>query len=146
MDQVGRPLRLGVTLYTHQLGIALDPYLKLFDDVSLWTWEAPDLKDLAQNLERCETLAPHSDKLLGLYMYDYGRHLSMPAERMERQCDMALEWLQEGRIRGMIFLASCICDLELEAVEWTRNWIAQVADSPLAARRVPDNPRRLLDV
>jgi hypothetical protein len=131
---VGRPLRLGVTLYTHQLDMELGPYLELFDDVSLWTWEAPDLKDLAEHFERCEALAPDSDKLLGLYMYDYGRHLPMAVERMERQCEMALAWLQEGRIRGMIFLASCICDLELAAVEWSRNWIAQVGDAQLAAR------------
>ena len=31
----------------------------------------------------------------------------------------------------MIFLASCICDLNLEAVEWTREWIASVADEEL---------------
>ena len=36
------------------------------------------------------------------------------------------KWLRQGRIEGMIFLASCICDLELEAVEWTRRWIAEV--------------------
>jgi len=36
-----------------------------------------------------------------------------------------------GRIEGMIFLASCICDLPLDAVEWSRRWIAKVGDEPL---------------
>jgi hypothetical protein len=31
----------------------------------------------------------------------------------------------------MIFLASCLCDLELEAVEWTRDWIAKVGEQQL---------------
>jgi len=31
----------------------------------------------------------------------------------------------------MIFLASCICDLDLEAVEWTRAWIDQVGNEQL---------------
>jgi len=31
----------------------------------------------------------------------------------------------------MIFLASCICDLDLEAVEWTRDWIAARGPQPL---------------
>ncbi len=52
-------------------------------------------------------------------------------ERMRRQCELGLSWLKEGKIEGMIFLASCICDLELEAVEWTRSWIAEVGQEPL---------------
>ena len=42
-----------------------------------------------------------------------------------------LEWLRQGRIEGMVFLASCICDMGLETVEWTRQWIAEVGDTPL---------------
>ena len=64
-------------------------------------------------------------------MWDYGQKAPMPLESMKQQCELGLRWLREGRIEGMIFLASCICDLELEAVEWTRTWIASVADQAL---------------
>ncbi len=128
----GRRLGLGVTLYTHQLGMPLAAHLELCDWVSLWTWEAPELKDLETNFARCESLTPDSRKLLGLYMYDYGLRLPMPLEAMQMQCETALDWLRGGRIEGMIFLASCICDLDLETVEWTRNWIAEVGDEELA--------------
>ena len=47
----------------------------------------------------------------------------MPIELMEHQCRMGRKWLENGRIEGMIFLASCICDMGLETVEWTRRWI-----------------------
>lgn len=127
----GRPLKLGITLYTHQLDMPLAPYLALCDDVSLWTWRAPDLADLEGNFSRLERVAPGSDKLLGLYMWDYGLHQPMPLDAMARQCEIALRWLEEGRIAGMIFLASCICDLGLEAVEWSRAWIARVGDRPI---------------
>ena len=127
----GRRLGLGVTLYTHQLGMPLAAHLELCDWVSLWTWEAPELKDLEANMAKCEQLAPRSRKLLGLYMYDYGLHLPMPLEAMQAQCETALDWLRAGRIEGMIFLASCICDLGLETVEWTRDWIAKVGDEEL---------------
>jgi hypothetical protein len=56
----------------------------------------------------------------------------MAVEMMRHQCELGLRWLREGQIEGMIFLASCICDLELEAVEWTRSWIARVGAEPLA--------------
>ena len=50
----------------------------------------------------------------------------------QEQCELGLEWLKQGRIDGMIFLASCICDLDLETVEWTRKWIQKVGDQELA--------------
>ena len=34
-------------------------------------------------------------------------------------------------IQGMIFLASCICDLAIETVEWTARWIAAKGDERL---------------
>ena len=70
-------------------------------------------------------------KVLGLYMYDYGTGKPMPVEAMERQCEAGIRWLRQRRIDGLIFLASCICDLKLDAVDWTRRWIAKVADEPL---------------
>lgn len=131
MSAAGRPLTLGVTLYTHQLDMPLAPYLALCDDVSLWTWEGPDLVDMEANLAKLEEMAPSSNRLLGLYMWDYGLHKPMPLDLMRLQAETGLRWLQEGRIGGMILLASCICDLELEAVEWSRDWIARVGDLPL---------------
>jgi hypothetical protein len=124
----GRRLDLGVTLYTHQLDMALGPYLELCDWISLWTWEAPELRNLEANFAKCEELSPNNSKLLGLYLWDYGLKQPMPLDLMQAQAEMALRWLREGRIGGMIFLASCICDLELESVEWSRAWIREVGD------------------
>jgi hypothetical protein len=106
-------------------------YLALCDEVSLWTWNAPDLKDLETNVAGLERLAPNTGKLLGLYMWDYGLRQPMPVDLMQRQCESGLRWLKDGRINGMIFLASCICDIGLEAVEWTRSWIARVGEEAL---------------
>jgi hypothetical protein len=54
---------------------------------------------------------------------------------MERQCRIGLDWLRQGRIEGIIFLASCICDLGLEAVEWTREWIGKTGGERFAPRK-----------
>jgi hypothetical protein len=35
----------------------------------------------------------------------------------------------------MRFVANTVCELDLEAVEWTRKWIAEVGDEPLGQRR-----------
>jgi hypothetical protein len=127
----GRRLDLGVTLYTHQLEQPLGPYLDHCDLVSLWTWKSPDLEHLEAHMSKCEALAPHSVKFLGLYLWDYGLKQPMPLELMQMQAELGLRWLRDGRVGGLIFLASCICDLGLETVEWSRAWIRQVGDAPL---------------
>ncbi len=50
----------------------------------------------------------------------------MTVDRMKHQCELGLRWLHEGRIEGVIFLASNICDMDLPAVAWTREWIKSV--------------------
>lgn len=127
----GRKLDLWVVIYDRQLGLPLREYLELCDTVTLWFWRAAELKHLEQSLEALEKLAPSCKKVLGCYMFDYGEKRPMPLDLLEHECETGLKWLREGRIEGMIFLATCICDLDLEAVEWSRRWIAKVGDQKL---------------
>ncbi len=127
----GRKRDLWVVLYAHQLGLPLQAHLELCDKITFWTWKAPDLKNLEAHFAAAEKLAPKAGKILGCYLWNYGQSRPMPLDLMKVQCDLGLRWLREGRIEGMIFLASCICDLELETVDWTRKWIAEVGDQAL---------------
>lgn len=123
-----RRLSLGVTLYTYQLAPQILAHLDLCDVISLWTWEAKDLDHLEANFAKFRALVPDKPVRLGCYMWDFGTAQPMPIARMEKQCRFGLEQLRAGGIDGMIFLATNICDLDLETVEWTRRWIAEVGD------------------
>lgn len=127
----GRRLELWAVVYEHQLARPLVPYLELLDAVTFWTWDTRRLDELPRRFEALEALAPGVRKVLGCYLWDYGRKGPMPLDQMRRQCDLGLEWLRAGRVAGLIFLASCVCDLELEAVEWVRRWIAEVGELSL---------------
>jgi len=126
-----RKLDLWVVLYDHQLSHPVGDHLAQCDVVTFWTWRSDILSELEENFDRVEHLAPSCRKMLGCYMWDYGNRKPMPVSLMESQCQMGLQWLKDGRIDGMIFLASCICDLELETVEWTKRWIQEVGDELL---------------
>ena len=126
LHAAARPLDLWVVLYAHQLHLPVAEHLAACDVVTFWTWEAKDLPRLEENFARFEALAPKSRKVLGCYLLDYGSKKEMPVEAMRMQCELGRKWLREGRIEGMIFLASCVCDLGLPAVEWTRGWVAEV--------------------
>ena len=96
--------------------------------VSLWTWEAANLARLEENMAKFQSIMPGKRLLLGLYMFDFGTGRPMPVDSMKKQCGLALKWLREGQIEGMIFLATNICDMNLEAVNWSRRWIAEVGE------------------
>ena len=128
LGAAARPLDLWVVLYAHQLHMPVRKHLELCDNVAFWTWEAKDIDKLEDNFAQMESIAPSCSKILGCYMWDYGTKNPIPVDLMRKQCTLGLQWLREGRIEGMIFLASCICDLDLEAVEWTRRWIGEVGD------------------
>lgn len=126
-----RPLDFWGVLYSHDLDLPIADYLEHFDAVTFWTWHAADIPKLEDEFARLEKTMPNIRKLLGCYMWDYGACRPMPVEFMEHQCQIGLKWLKEGRIEGMVFLASCICDIGLEAVEWTRRWIAETAEQKM---------------
>lgn len=126
-----RNLDLWVVLYDAELNLPLREHLKQCDVVTFWTWTAENLKNMEQNFRQAEEMTPSCRKVLGCYMYDYGAGRQMSLSLMEYQCTTGLQWLRDGRIDGMIFLASCICDLNLEAVEWTRRWIATAGNRPI---------------
>lgn len=124
---------LYVVVYKHQLDPPIQPYLNLCDKITYWTWHARELVDLEKDFTRLEALAPGRPKLLGCYMWDFGEQRPTPLDLMQKQCRVGLEWLHEGRIEGIIFLANTVADLDLPSVEWTRQWIAEVGGQPIRA-------------
>lgn len=128
----GRKLELWVTVYTSNLDLPnVEATLRECDMLTFWTWHARDILNLQRNFDRLERKAPSSRIALGCYMWDYGECNPMPVDLMQRQCELGLDWLRSGRIEGMVFLASCIADLGLEAVEWSRSWIRQVGEETI---------------
>lgn len=126
------PFDLWGVLYSMNFDLPqLADYLRLLDVISFWTWKSNDLAQLDTNFAHCRKLAQGKPIMLGLYMYDFGQKQVMPVERMKFQCEKALTWLKNGQIAGMIFLATCNTDLNLKAVEWTRQWIQEVGDETL---------------
>lgn len=126
----GSTLPLYVVVYTHQLELPIQDHLKYCDKITFWTWKSGDLVNLRQNFERLEALAPNHPKLLGCYLWDFGNKAPMPLDRMKQQTQYGYRLLQEGRIEGMIFLEHGVCDIGLDTVKWTREWIAEVGEKP----------------
>lgn len=128
LQAAARPLDLYVVVYAHDLALPIQHHLAQCDVITYWTWTADELGALEVNFARLEEMAPAQRKILGCYLWDYGAEKPMPVDGMRRQCELGLRWLREGRIEGIIFLSNSACDQEIETVEWTRQWIAEVGE------------------
>ncbi len=131
LHAAAHPLDLFTVLYAHDLALPIRDYVALSDVLTFWHWRAEELSRLEENFVRLEGIAHDKRLLLGCYLWDYGASRPMPLELMQHQCLLGRRLLREGRIEGMIFLASCVCDLELDTVAWVRNWIDEVGDAAI---------------
>ncbi len=128
LQGTGKKLDIFVTLYTSQLELPLQSYLELIDVITLWTG---DMTSLESSLKQTERLAPRLRKMAGIYVADYGTGKSRPLDEIKLQCETSLKWLRDRRIEGIIFLGNTAMDFDFPSVEWTREWIARVADTEL---------------
>lgn len=125
-----RPLDLAMVLYSNQLtSPAISRHIAHCDVVSLWTWNAKDLANLEQNFARFRELVPEKRTMLGIYMWDFGDARPVPSELMKHQCEYALQLLKKGEIEGMIFHCTPLVDMNIEAVQWSKDWIAEVGET-----------------
>lgn len=123
-----RKLDLWCVVYEQDLGKPIKKDLERMDVLGYFMWNSPSVPKIEEHVAAIEKLAPGKPLVLGLYLWDYAARKPMPMELVKLQSDIAMKLLKAGRIRGISFVASCICDLELEAVEWTREWIAKHAN------------------
>ena len=129
LKAAARPLEIYSTYYTTLLKLPLDDYLKLLDGVTFWTWKPEDLVNLASNVAQVKEVATHLKVILGCYLVDFTKKVSIPIPAMQRQCEFGLEALKQKQIEGMMFLSNGVMDVGFEAVDWTREWIQKVGDT-----------------
>jgi len=123
-----RRLDLAIVLYTHQLCPAIKPYMKYADTVSLWIWSGSDIQRIEENFKKYRALVPDKPTLLGIYMWDFGGKKELSTAFMGKQLDYAHTLYKQGQIEGLIFHCTPLCNKNLAAVEYAKNWIAEHGD------------------
>jgi hypothetical protein len=129
-EGAGRNLDMWVVCYEDKLDTIenIGAYLREFDVISYWTWKGSNLGEAEKNIARIRELAPGKRIMAGCYMWNYGEACPLTIEQMQEQCDAYLEYIQKGYLDGIIVCSNCIADLNIEAVEWMRNWINEHKD------------------
>ncbi len=129
-----RPLDLWVVWYKRQLDYAIDDYLPLFDVITYWNMKAAaERASWERDIETVVNRTPGKRRLAGCYLWNYGEGKPLSLAEIKDQCETYFDWIQSGKIEGIIFCSNCCADLGLEAVEWTRDWIREVGQESVPA-------------
>jgi hypothetical protein len=137
LEKAPRPMDFWVTVYLDQVPIeeqlaGLKPsFWDSFTELSLWTWEYENLKQLPEKFDLVKRHFPDKKIAIGIYLYDYPSGQPVPNEYMELQCEFGLSLLKEKRIDGMIFLTNCVMGVGLPSEYWLREWIDKVKNIEL---------------
>ena len=117
-------MELWVVLYDRQLEEPrLKEFLEYCDVINFWTWRPEKLPALENNLDKLRHIVPDKDIALGIYLYDFEGGEVIDFERMQYQCDIAEKQWENGSIREIILLGSPLVGMDVNTVEWTRDWI-----------------------
>ncbi|MCM8786030.1 MAG: hypothetical protein NC827_06645, partial [Candidatus Omnitrophica bacterium] len=106
--------------------LPIKEYLEKFDLITYWIWKSEDINKIEGCFEKFCEMVPEKRKALGIYMWDYGNGKEMPIDLFKKEVEIGLKYLNEEKIEGIIFLASCIVDLGLPTVEWVKKWITSL--------------------
>ena len=126
-----RPLKLWLVYYAALFDIDYSAWLDSADVITFWNWNSRELAHAEENLERVIALTPSKEHLAGCYLYNYGDSRPLTRDEMAFQLDIYYRFLKEGRIPGVIACANTVADIELEAVDYFRNWLAEHGDETL---------------
>lgn len=126
-----RNVRLGIVLYSdaNKVKAEYKEVLDLCDEVTFWFWYGRNVNTIEEQVGRLRDLiGTEKPVLLGQYMYDFGGKREMSGKDMETQLGATSRLLAQKAIDGVIFHCTPLVDMNLDAVNVSRAWIAENAD------------------
>ena len=126
MDAYGRPLDLRIVLYDSLLerGELMLPCAELATTATFWVWKGPDLLRLEEIFAKYRSFLPEKPTFLGVYLWDFGNGRPMKLEYLKHELEVGLGLWHRGEIEGFVFLATSVCNKNLETVEFVRDWLS----------------------
>jgi hypothetical protein len=126
-DCKARPLGFWVVWYKRQLDWPGEKYLELFDVITYWNMSASaQLQEIDTHIDRVVKMTPGKRRLAGCYIWSYGEGKPLTIPQIKAECETYYNRIKKGDLDGIVFCSNCCADLNLEAVEWLRNWIKKV--------------------
>ena len=123
-----RGMKMDIVLYSDANGVKSEfkEVLDLCDEVTFWFWNGKNVDTIESQVGKLRDLVgAEKPVLLGQYMWDFGGRKPMPGADMERQLAATSRLLSQKAIHGVIFHCTPLVDMNLDAVNVSKAWIAE---------------------
>jgi len=121
-------LEIWVVLYQHQLEMDIYEYLNLFDGVSFWFWSEPAIHEYHKYSKLFVDKTPGKRRLIGCYLYDFGRMRQASPELVRYQLDNNKKLMEQGEIEGVILHNNNFGGMGFSAYEEAKKWVDEHGD------------------
>ena len=120
-------LKMAAVMYSDVEGLRESdlPSAKLCDVIALWFWKPASFDAMeAKVREARQFLGMDMPVWLGLYMWDFGASFGpVSGPKMKAQLAVAERLLREGTVEGLIFHPTMSADMDVPAVNVSKEWI-----------------------
>lgn len=128
-DRIHREgLEMWVVLYQHQLEMYIDDYLEVFDGVSFWFWSEPTVEEYHKFSKIFLDKTPGKRRLIGCYLYDFGRSQQASAQLVRYQLDNNKKLMEQGEIDGVVLHNNNFGNMGFAAYEEAKKWMDEHRD------------------
>lgn len=123
-------LEMWVVLYQNNLEMKadLDEYLEVFDGVSFWFWSEPTIEEYNKYSQIFIDKTPGKRRLMGCYLYDFGRRKQAVPELVRYQLDNNRKLMKQGILDGVILHNNNFGGLNFPAYEEAKKWMDEHRD------------------
>lgn len=122
-------LEMWVVFYTMQIGLSVwQEYLRIFDGVTLWLWDEPTNGEFDEKCRWFFSQTPNQKRMLGCYLYNFGKECPATAGSVRYQLDRGLEYLKEGSLSGIILHTNAVGGMGFSAYDEAARWSKEHGD------------------
>lgn len=114
--------------YERHIDHNIDEYLDAFDGFTFWFWSQSSPEEYEVAFRRFVEKTPGKRRMLGVYLYDFGREAPADPDLVERELNRAKELLCDGSIEGFILHTNAVADLGYAAYDRAVKWMAEHGD------------------
>ena len=111
--------------YERHIDRDIEEYLDAFDGFTFWFWNQREPEEYEAALKKFIEKTPGKRRMLGVYLYDFGRGCPARADLVERELNLVKELLRDGTIEGFILHTNAVADLGYEAYDRAVAWMAE---------------------
>lgn len=106
-------------------------YLDAFDGFTFWFWSQRSPEEYEKMLKTFLEKTPGKRRMLGVYLYDFGRECPADPDLVERELERARELLSAGTIEGFILHTNAVADLGYEGYDRAVRWMREHGDDEI---------------